>query len=205
MFFTAVNNIISKLLFPKRSTKMIYSVKKHKWLSAFEFQNSCVFEKCGKTVHFLGMVRSSFSFNGHNAMGLLVVMHHSEFALLAWRRSGFFFCKLWTPPHWSCHWFLYLCHIWIDPDFICIDACSSFERNFEANKIMFIYYVLYYWYINIHVYFLIFLIFIHYLRVSAHTHVWHKFKYSQSSKLPTLVYYFSGMLQVVFSFYWQFL
>ena len=76
-------SIISKLLFPKRSTKMIDSSKKHKCQLAFEFQKSCVFEKHGKTVHFLGMVKSSFSFNDHNAMVLLMVMHHSEFALLA--------------------------------------------------------------------------------------------------------------------------
>ena len=69
---------------------MIDSSKKHKRQLAFEFQNSCVFEKRGKTVHFLGMVKSSFSINGHNAMVLLVVMHHSEFALLAWWKSGFF-------------------------------------------------------------------------------------------------------------------
>ena len=62
---------------------MIDSSKKHKRQLAFEFQNSCVFEKRGKTVHFLGMVKSSFSINGHNAMVLLVVMHHSGFALLA--------------------------------------------------------------------------------------------------------------------------
>ena len=76
-------SIISKLLFRKRFPKMIDSSKKHKRQLAFEFQNSCVFEKRGKTVHFLGMVKSSFSINGHNAMVLLVVMHHSEFALLA--------------------------------------------------------------------------------------------------------------------------
>ena len=76
-------SIISKLLFRKRFTKMIDSSKKQKRQLAFEFQNSCVFEKRGKTVHFLGMVKSSFSINGHNAMVLLVVMHHSEFALLA--------------------------------------------------------------------------------------------------------------------------
>ena len=46
---------------------MIDSSKKHKRQLAFEFQNSCVFEKRGKTVHFLGMVKSSFSINGHNA------------------------------------------------------------------------------------------------------------------------------------------
>ena len=76
-------SIKSKLLFPKRFTKMIDSSKKHKCRLAFEFQNSRIFEKRGKTVHFLGMVKSSFSSNGHNAMVLLVVMHHSEFALLA--------------------------------------------------------------------------------------------------------------------------
>ena len=76
-------SIISKLLFPKRSTKMIDSSKKHKCQLAFELQNLCVFEKCRKTVYFLWMVKSSFSFNGHNAMVLLVVIHHSEFDLLA--------------------------------------------------------------------------------------------------------------------------
>ena len=79
-----LSSIISKLMFPKRCTKMIDSSKiKHKCQLAFEFQNSCVFENRGKTVHFLGMDKSSFSINGHNAMILLVVMHHSEFALLA--------------------------------------------------------------------------------------------------------------------------
>ena len=61
-------SIISKLLFRKMFTKMIDSSKKHKCQLAFELQNSCVFEKRSKTVHFLGMVKSSFSINGHNAM-----------------------------------------------------------------------------------------------------------------------------------------